>query len=386
MRINAVHTIASLARSAGGPTYSVTRLCDGLAGLGASVKLVTQRSRADGGGDILPAASAVEVHVTGDMLFARQQFAYSRSFRRTLTRCCSDALTIIHDHGAWLPTNLAASSVARSLHLPLVVSPRGTLEPWALSQSMFRKRLAWIAFEKRILRSAALLCVTSEQEGRNLHSLGLRVPLAVIPNGIDMPRGQGPSFLEAPRTILFLSRIHPKKGLLNLVEAWRRLRPAGWTVVIAGPDEQGHRAEVERAVATAGLQEEIRFIGPVFGEAKHGLFRTASLLVLPTRREQSGVVVLEALSHGLPVITTKAAPWAELETHRCGWWVDVGAAPLEQALRLATSTSPNELREMGSRGKALAGGKYDWDGIAAKMLETYEWVLGRRGAPSFVYA
>jgi glycosyltransferase involved in cell wall biosynthesis len=267
----------------------------------------------------------------------------------------------------------------------LIISPRGSFEPWALNQSALKKRLAWFAFQKRILQSAALLCVTSEQEGQSLRALGLRAPLAVIPNGIEMPHGQGPSFDKTPRTILFLSRVHPKKGLLNLVEAWRRIRPAGWNVVVAGPDERGHRAEVERAVASAGLEREIKFLGPVFGEAKHELYRTASLFVLPTHSENFGVVVVEALSHGVPVITTKAAPWGELETHRCGWWVDVGVAPLEQALKLATSASPDELREMGFRGKALAR-KYDWEAIAAKMVETYEWVLGTRSAPDFVHA
>src|SRR5438105_4586461 len=225
MKINAVHTIASLARSAGGPTYSVTRLCDGLSQAGATVRLVSQRSPDDGGGDNLPAMPAVEVHLTRDVFLAGPRFAYSKHFRRTVARCCSDTATIIHDHGAWLPTNIAAASLAHDLRLHLIISPRGSFEPEALNQSALKKRLAWFAFQKRILRRAALLCVTSEQEGQSLYALGLRVPLAVIPNGIDMPHGQGPSFDKTPRTILFLSRVHPTKGLLNLVEAWRRIRP-----------------------------------------------------------------------------------------------------------------------------------------------------------------
>lgn len=176
--------------------------------------------------------------------------------------------------------------------------------------------------------------------------------------------------------MLFLGRIHPVRGLLELVEAWRIARPEGWKMIIAGPDEGGHQQIVEAAIHQAGLQDDFEFTGSVYGDEKKALYRSADIFVLPTFSENFGLVVAEALACGVPVITTKGAPWQGLQTHRCGWWIDIGVEPLVAALREAMNLPPDTLREMGQRGRAYVEQNFGWPGIAQQMLSVYRWVLG----------
>ena len=201
-------------------------------------------------------------------------------------------------------------------------------------------------------------------------------------NGLNFPKDD---VLEAsakglaPRTrrrALFLSRIHYTKGLMNLVEAWGRVRPRDWQLEIAGTDADGYQAEVERRVKTLGLEEEVVFSGPVPDNEKWGRYLAADLFVLPTFTENFGIVVAEALYAGLPVITTKGAPWGELEVEKCGWWVDIGVEPLAEALKAAFAMSPGELHQMGARGHALVARKYAWPALARQMKSEYEKLVG----------
>jgi glycosyltransferase involved in cell wall biosynthesis len=254
------------------------------------------------------------------------------------------------------------------------------LEPWALNHHGWKKKAAWHLYQKRILRQASLLHATSEMEADNLRALGLDAPIAVIPNGVPLPRtwkasASGDGAADAPRRALFLSRVHPKKGLMPLVDAWADVRPDGWELVIAGPSEGGHRAEVEERVGEHGLEDAVRFTGPIPDADKWDLYRASDLFVLPTFSENFGVVVAEALASGIPAITTTGAPWHELDTHDCGWWIDPGAAPLADALADATSRSDDDRRAMGRRGRALVEDRYSWEHVAAQMAEAYRWLV-----------
>jgi len=342
---------------------------------------------------IVPPVDAVRTTLARGRSFSLSGSADSPSFAAALrTRCAAGSIALIHDHGVWLPSNGASAAVARKLKLPWLVSPRGMLEPWALAHRAWRKRIAWLLYQQRNLQNAQVVHATSQQEADNLRRLGLRQPLAVIPNGVEFHpftkieacSGQARDVTLSGsrlRTILFLSRIHPKKGLLTLVDAWSKVRPAGWRVVIAGPDEGGHRAVVEAQVSAKGLTAEFAFVGAVEGSAKTALYRAASVFVLPTFSENFGVVVAEALACGVPVITTKGAPWQSLVTHGCGWWVDLGVDPLVEALRQATSMSPEVLRVMGERGRIYAKGAFEWSEIAQQMLDVYRWMVGQGPTP-----
>jgi glycosyltransferase involved in cell wall biosynthesis len=292
----------------------------------------------------------------------------------------------VHSHGLWHPVNHWAARAARAWGVPLVVHPRGMLEPWALEQKRMKKRIALALFQQRDLDRAQALVATSEMEFENLRAFGLRQPIAVIPNGVelpepgagDAPRGRGSE--ERTRNALFLSRVHPKKGVLELVRAWAEVQPEGWRLRIAGPDEDGHWSEVARLIAELGLGDVVDYLGPVDGAAKAAAYREADLFVLPSFSENFGVVIAEALAYGVPVITTRATPWAELETHHCGWWIDTGVEALAGALRQATSLSVDPRRAMGERGRAYVE-RYDWEHIATQTVTLYRWLLGQGERP-----
>jgi glycosyltransferase involved in cell wall biosynthesis len=182
---------------------------------------------------------------------------------------------------------------------------------------------------------------------------------------------------------LFLSRIHPKKGLLNLIHAWAAIRPADWQLSIAGPDEAGHRAEVKSLVRALRLNN-VRFLPEAWDDAKTSLLLQTDLFVLPSYSENFGLVIPEALACAVPVITTRATPWQELLEHRCGWWIDLGVPPLIDALKAAFATPLPVLRAMGSRGRALVQARYTWEPIGQRMLQVYQWMLDRCGKPDYV--
>ncbi len=309
-------------------------------------------------------------------------FGYSSEYLKILDSIQPD---LVHNHGLWLYPSWAAFQWSQRHHIPRVVSPHGMLEPWAMSHKAWKKRLAWNLYQRRDLESAAVLHATAEQEAESFRQLGLRPPIAIIPNGTDLPEWRDLAYPKGtPRKMLFLSRIHQKKGLLELVQAWQIVKPTGWKMIIAGPDEGGHQKIVEAAIQQAGLQDAFTFTGSVYGDEKEALYRSAEVFVLPTFSENFGLVVAEALACGVPVITTKGAPWQGLHTHRCGWWIDIGVEPLVAALREATTLPPNALRDMGQRGRVYVEQNFGWPGIAEQMLSVYRWVLGRGERPDCV--
>jgi glycosyltransferase involved in cell wall biosynthesis len=182
---------------------------------------------------------------------------------------------------------------------------------------------------------------------------------------------------------LFLGRIHPKKGLLNLIDAWGKVRPAHWRLCIAGPDEEGHLTEVLKKVRMLGLEESVNYIGEVEGETKSATFEKADLFVLPSFSENFGVVVAEALAHGVPVITTCSTPWEELPRYGCGWSIEPTADALTETLKDALNMEPADLRAMGEKGISYVR-RYDWHTIALQTVAVYQWVLGKGPMPTCV--
>jgi glycosyltransferase involved in cell wall biosynthesis len=184
---------------------------------------------------------------------------------------------------------------------------------------------------------------------------------------------QNPKFSsKSPRTALFVGRIYPVKGLPMLVEAWAKVRPSGWKMQIVGPDEAGHLAEVEELVRKAGLEADFEFTGPLEGGSLHQAYADADIFILPSHTENFGMVVAEALAHGLPVIATQGSPWSGLLDNACGWWPEISSASIANALRAATSLDPSELRLMGTRGLVWVQNDFSWDKCARLMADLYQ--------------
>lgn len=381
-----VHTIGSLHPRDGGPTRTVTRLAECLAAEGrVSVSLLSQSLI----GETIFPISEVKVNRHVAMSPSRRAIQSGLPLRKLVIDTVKTAPPqIIHDHGIWSPANYFVSAIARHNNIPLTIHPRGMLEPWALEYRAIKKKIAMFLYQKRILDAATLFIATAPQEVESLRRLGLKQPVAVIPNGVDIPNtGSGNLIKEvssnSKHNALFLSRIHPKKGLLNLVEAWGRVRPDNWCLRIAGPDEGGHLTEVMSRVKALGLETSIEYAGEVEGDAKVALFDRANLFILPSFSENFGVVVAEALAHGVPVITTRGTPWEGLLDHGCGWWIDPTADALSEALKAATSMEVKSLRDMGDKGYIYVK-EYNWNHIARQTADVYDWVLGQGSIPACV--
>jgi glycosyltransferase involved in cell wall biosynthesis len=391
----------SVATAYGGPAYSVSRLATALAARGHRVGLWTP----DGSVAESPFLDGSDVERLGGTPAAALD-----AFGRT---------DVLHDNGIWLRHNHALAREAMRRGVPRIVSPRGMLEPWAVRHKRGKKSLAWWLYQRRDLTRATGHHATADIEGGNLEKLGLGVPVHVIPNGVDVPDaaalaqhcacprdtgdcGLAPSVAvrtdgwddardtrehaandalppSPTRTALFLGRLYPVKGLPMLIEAWSRVRPAGWTLTIAGPDEAGHRSVVEAAVRKAGLERVVTFTGALEGVAKLRALAQADLFVLPTHSESFGIAIAEALAHGLPVLTTRGTPWPMLPARGCGWWVEPSTDGIAEGLAAATRLECAALDEMGARGRALVQAEYGWDRVADRFLALYDTLMHARG-------
>lgn len=308
----------------------------------------------------------------------------------------SGGADIVHQHGIWTGISLVSAEMRRRFGTPTVVAPHGSLEREALARSRWKKALVRRLYEDRNLRECSCLHACSPMEFEGFREFGLANPVAVIPNGIASDwlesSGDAPRFREKfgipaqKRILLYLSRITPVKGLPVLLEALHMARreTREWVLVLAGADEFGHLAEVRDAVSRLGLSDHVLFPGPLYGRDKRDAFAAAELFVLPTKRENFAIVVAEALGAGVPVITTKGAPWGELLSHDCGWWVDVDPEAIAVALKDAVERPQHELRLMGERGRDLVKARYSWSRAAQMTLELYAWLLGQGERPGFV--
>jgi glycosyltransferase involved in cell wall biosynthesis len=358
----------SLSLSRGGPSHSIPLLSNQLHQQGAQVTVVVEHLPTDSNHLLTPKIPLLDIA----SISARPISSF--------------APQLLHSNGIWSGFCHRVTCFARQREIPLVISPRGMLEPWALKHKAWKKKAAWLLYQKRDLQRAIAFHATAESEAHHIRELGFRQPIAVIPNGVEPiayhEQDTGLTHRSKQRA-LFLSRLHPKKGLPMLLEAWAALQPSSWELVIAGNDHDGQR-DMEQLAASLGLQNSVRFIGPAYSENKHTLYRESDLFILPSHSENFGIVVAEALQYGLPVITTTGTPWEELHTHQCGWWVSPDVETISTALKQAFSTPTEQLRQMGRNGQVLVQQKYMWPHIARNMLSFYHWVLGTSHKPDFV--
>lgn len=317
-----------------------------------------------------------------------------QSFRQFLLRLRSmdfSKFDVITNLGMWKPFNHMIARKAASTSVPLVCSPAGMLEPWSLAQKRFKKIAAWHAYQKADVEKSAAILATATSEAVNLRALGLQTPVSIIPAPIEIPllstkaRSNARDDVKQKRILLFLSRLHPKKGLVDLIKAWARLRPDRWTLVLAGPDSDGYSAIVSKLIRSSQASD-VHLVGPVYGESKTELLNSAALFVLPSYSENFGIVVGEALAHRLPVITTTATPWSELEETDSGWWIEPGLESLTTTLQVALSMTPGDLRRMGENGRRLVEERYSEAALAERYVKFYRWLAFNENPPALFQA
>jgi glycosyltransferase involved in cell wall biosynthesis len=285
---------------------------------------------------------------------------------------------VVHLHGVWSPYLAAFARTAREHGIPYVVAPHGMLEPWSLTVRARRKSFALKTYQGRILREAAAIHTTSAGEASNLRNLAITgAPIFVIPNAIDAPPaasdGERKS-VQGRRVLLFLSRIHPKKGLDILLRAWSDLRPTDWELKIVGHGEPSYVEELKRLCAN-GKIANVTFHSHVDGAAREAMFARAAAFVLPTYSENFGNVVGEALIRGLPVITTTGTPWSVIAEQNLGWYVEPSLECLKGALTQLFATDAAALAAMGGRGHDYVQTHLLVDAVRPQLLEMYQAVI-----------
>jgi glycosyltransferase involved in cell wall biosynthesis len=379
--VRILHVVPYIDEEASGPAYTTTTLNRAMNERGASSQLVVTTDmnsdprQMDSGLKIFPRRK-----------FLRRLGRSPEMLQWLRAEVAAAAVDIVHNNSIWMMPNVYSGWVTRATNVPLVVSPHGTFSEWAMKRSRRVKTLFWHSLQKSAISHAALFHATAESELEGIRRLGFRQPVAVIPNGIDIPYVSGHVRRGDERTLLFLGRIHPIKGVEFLLEAWVRLQAAypNWKLRIVGPGDRGYLSKLADLASSLGA-ERVSFVGPLYGHEKAEAYQSANLFVLPTHSENFGIAVAEALAAGCPVVTTKGAPWSGLVEHRAGWWVDVGVEPLRSALHLAMSKQSRELAEMGARGRVWMAREFAWDQIAGQMIESYRWVREGGARPAWIY-
>ena len=282
---------------------------------------------------------------------------------------------IVHVHALWDPLVHTAIKYSAKLNIPIIHSPHGMLTSWAMANKKYKKKLAWLLYQYRDLLKVSAFHVTCAEEKEDVLRLGFKQPIHITPLGIDVPKYDYTN--RRLNKILFMSRIHPKKGLINLVEAWNRIKDERWSVVVCGPDDDNHLLVVKKRIEELGLSSFFDFRGSVFGSEKEKLLRECSVFVLPTYSEIFGIVILEALAPGMPVISTKGCPWEIINDCKAGWWIDVGVDPLYKALLEFLNTDIKIRTEMSVNAYKIASEKYSWDVVIDDLLNLYNTIINK---------
>jgi glycosyltransferase involved in cell wall biosynthesis len=309
----------------------------------------------------------------------------------------SGNLDLLHVHGLWMHYTYASLGWARATGRPYMISPHGMLDSWALRNSHWKKQLALWLYEERHLRGATCLHALCEAEAEAIRAIGLDNPICVIPNGLDKPEsappgrpGWGDHVPEDARVLLYLGRLHPKKGLINLLHAWadfihRAGRKGGnWYLAIAGWDQVGHEGELRRLTEQLELTESVAFIGPMFRADKARCFSSAEGFVLPSVSEGLPMVVLEAWSYGRPVLMTRHCNLPE--GFRAGAALEIGTDPaaIHRGLDLFARMSDDQRQAMGGNGRRLCRERFSQERTGDTMREVYRWMLRGGSRPECV--
>jgi len=387
--------IDSMSRNAGGLYTSVRRLMQEVARVGYHSRIfamVDEHSEADRSGwDPVP--------VTLSTAIGPRRFGFAPGLEGRLREFAPD---LVQTHGLWTYTSWVSQQWHRRTGGPCFIHPHGMLDPWAVRHSSVKKRFAASLFENRHLREAGCIRALCVPEAEAVRSYGISAPVAIIPNGIDLPEDDPVLPKADPKMLLYLGRLHPKKGLPLLIEAWAACRPKDWQIVIAGWDEKGHEDELKGRCRELGVacrvlpvdpylstleeggepaEATVTFVGSVYGEAKDALLRRASGFVLPSFSEGLPMTVLEAWAYRLPVVMTDPCNLPEGFAAGAALRVETEAAGVARGLAELFAMTDGERTTMGEAGRALVEARFLWPAIATQVAEVHEWLLGGGARP-----
>ncbi len=433
--MKAILVMDSVSRAGGGLLDAERCLHQGMENLGVNTSIFALEDRFS------------EADLPGWSPLAPQVFAHygptalgiSPNLRQTILNEPAD---LIYRAGLWRLPSKYAHEWSRKHRKPEIIAPHGMLDPWAVRNSRWKKRLAYLWFERTHLRDAACVRALCESEAQSIRAYGLKNPVCIIPNGIELPQEESEgSKLEGRRSgekriLLFLGRLHPKKGLPNALRAWAEVRrqkseargQEEWQFVVAGWDQGGHESELKRLCDGLGLKwadvpaaefvgdllashadgdkwagpavqpyrktdnrpptsdhnASVLFVGPVFGETKDALLRQASAFILPSFSEGLPMSVLEAWSYRLPVLMTDECNLPEGFAANASLRIGTDVESIAEGLRLLFESPISDLRSLGDNGRQLVSERFTWPMIASQMKEVYEWVLGGGPKPGSV--
>ena len=379
-----IHTVPAITEESSGPSYSVTRLCESLIKEGEDVVLAAL--------DWQEIQSAPKYLKTFPLSFGSRRLGSSKLMKQWFyDQVHSHDLRVIHSHGMWQMNSLYPGWAAKKAGVNFVVSPRGAFSEWSMAHGSKLKKVFWPFLQKPVLESTTCFHATAESEYEDIRRLGFKQPVAIIPNGIDIPKPN----LETQSgklTLLFLGRLHPKKGLDILLSSWQIIqdRYPDWRLVIVGSDvdyygASGYLNKLQNDVQKLGL-ERITFLGELHGLDKLRAYQEADVFVLPTYSENFGMTVTEALSAGTPAIVSTGAPWERLNAKKAGWSIDIGLEPLVDCLQYVLSKPREELLQIGTNGRNWMRQEFSWELVGKRMKNTYDWLYKRSSSvPSWVY-
>jgi glycosyltransferase involved in cell wall biosynthesis len=356
----------------GGPIQSLYHLCRSLADQGCDVKVLT--TNANGPTASLDVDTRDEVELDGRfrVRYCRRLLFGSVSWPLLMRLpFYTKWADVIHLTSVYSFPTLPALLLARVLGKPVVWSPRGSLQRWEGSSRVVVKGI-WEVLCRLLAPREMVLHVTSEEEATQSVEKMPRTRTCVITNGIHVAGRRKPgSFLpDGVLRLVYIGRIHPIKGLENLFSACHLLQMK-WMLSIAGTGEPKYMQDLQSRIELAGLQSKIRMLGPILGQEKDTLLENSDLLVLPSHSENFGMVVAEALAHGVPVIAGHGTPWKGLEDRQCGIWTANDPPSLAAAIERAASMP---LWQMGEAGRDWMLKEFSWQGVAGKMSELYSEV------------
>ncbi len=317
---------------------------------------------------------------------------------------------VVHTHGLWVPWLHRVCRYVRKRKIPIVTSPHGALSPWSMAHKRWKKLLPWGVYQRRDIAKTAAIHTTVPQESQWVRDLGFKNKIFEVPLGTELPTTLA-TYDVPVKYLLFVGRIYPVKGLDLLIQAWAKVKDLArvqqWKLLFVGPDQAGYMQVLQQLAVGNNLHvvigncdggsadsatdeasplsalrsplfhkdADVVFMGPLYGADKDAAYRMSRALILPSYTENFGGVVVDAMSFGLPVLTSEATPWNFLEEYGCGEHFPLNVDALAEKLKALMAKSDDELKAMGRRGRKLVEERYSWDSIAKTMEEAYRELL-----------